>query len=103
VRSIQQRLAPLFTVLQGAASADAELAKLWDEISERRAANMLLLAADLLATGEVRDGVSQQEIADVIWATNSSEMYVMLVEQRGWTPDAYEQWLADAWQRLLLA
>lgn len=102
VRGIQERLAPLFAVLQGAAAADPDLAALWAEISERRAANMLLLAADLIATNEVRDGMSQRQIADVIWATNSTEFYMLLVGQRGWTPGAFERWLADSWQRLLL-
>nr|MBA3267271.1 hypothetical protein [Acidimicrobiia bacterium] len=39
---------------------------------------------------------------DVIWATNSAELYVLLTVERRWTPDRYERWLADAWCRLLL-
>jgi hypothetical protein len=30
-------------------------------------------------------------------------MYQLLVGQRGWTPQRYEQFLTDTWQRLLLA
>lgn len=63
---------------------------------------MRLLAADLATTGALREGVSVEEVADVIWATNASEVYVLLVFERGWSPERYERWLAAAWQRLLL-
>ena len=31
------------------------------------------------------------------------EIYQLLVGQRGWTPQRYERFLSDTWQRLLLA
>jgi AcrR family transcriptional regulator len=102
VGRIQQRLAPLFRVLQQAAAADAELGALWQEISERRAANMGLLAGELASTGGLRPGLPVEEAADVLWSMNSPELYLLLVDQRGWPPDRYQRWLADAWQRLLL-
>jgi len=43
-----------------------------------------------------------EEAADVIWATNSPEFYLLLVRERGWTPERVEGWLADTWRRLLL-
>lgn len=49
-----------------------------------------------------RGGVSIDEAADMIWATNSAELYVLLTGERGWSPDHYERWLADTWCRLLL-
>lgn len=102
IRRIQGRLAPLFQVLQAAASADDELAALWAEIEERRAGNMRRFAQNLAATGSLRTGVSIEEAADVIWATNASEFYALLVYKRGWEPERYERWLADTWRRLLL-
>ena len=33
---------------------------------------------------------------------NSPEFYLLLVEQRGWSPEEYKRWLADAWIRILL-
>jgi AcrR family transcriptional regulator len=102
VTVIQGRLAPLFVALRAAASTNPELAQLGREISERRARNMRDLADDLARTGELRADVGREEIADVIWAMNSSEYYALLVLERGWTPERFQRWLLDAWTRLLL-
>ena len=102
LRSIQARLAPLFRVLQGAAPLDPELDALWRAISERRAENMRLLAKDLAATGRLRPDLSVAKAADIIWSMNSPEFYLLLVEQRRWSPKEFERWLGDAWIQLLL-
>ena len=83
------------------AAAEPELAALRTEIAERRAANMRLFVADLAAAASLR--LDQGEAADIVWATNSAEMYQLLVGQRGWTPQRYERFLTDTWQRVLLA
>src|SRR5215813_1069890 len=101
-RSIQSRLAPLFRVLQGAAPLDPELDALWQSISSLRAQNMRLLAKDLEATGSLRAGLSIDRAADIIWSMNSPEFYLLLVEQRGWRAEDFEEWLGEAWIRLLL-
>jgi AcrR family transcriptional regulator len=102
LRSIQPRLAPLFRVLQGAAPLDPKLAELWQGISQRRAKNMRLFAADLAATGRLRPYLSVAKAADIVWSMNSPEFYLLLVEERGWSPKEFEDWLVDAWIRLLL-
>jgi AcrR family transcriptional regulator len=103
MREIQVRMAPLFLALRDAASTEPEARQVWQEISSRRAANMRKLASDLRDAGGLRPGLSVQEAADVIWATNSPELYVLLTAERNWTADHYESWLADTWRRLLLA
>ncbi|GAA3585927.1 TetR/AcrR family transcriptional regulator [Nonomuraea rosea] len=103
IRPIQERIAPLFVALRDASAQDAKLAALWREIAERRAANMRLFAQDLAATGELRTDLTLDEVADVVWSTNAPEYYLLLVHDRGWTPERFETWLADTWRRLLLA
>jgi hypothetical protein len=63
---------------------------------------MRKLARELDDAGGLRAGVSVEEAADVIWATNSSELYVLLTVERRWSPLRYERWLAETWRRLLL-
>ena len=103
VTEVNARLAPLHLVLRGAAATAPELATIRDEISERRAANMRLFAQDLAATGQLRPGLDTDEVADVVWSMNSAEYFTLLVRERGWAPDRFAAWLADAWCRLFLA
>jgi AcrR family transcriptional regulator len=100
IAAIAPRLAPVLTIIQQAAHAEPELAALWDQIAERRAANMRLFVADLATVTPLR--LDLDEAADVIWATNATELYQLLVRQRGWSPQRYERFLADTWRRLLL-
>ncbi len=98
--ALHGRLAPLVTALQAAAPAEPLLADLWHTVTERRAANMRRFAAELEATGQL--AVDVDRAADIIWATNSPELYTQLVGQRSWTPQEYGDWLGDSWVRLLL-
>ena len=103
VAALQPRLAPLVRVLEVAANLEPELRSLWREISQRRAVNMRKLARDLDATGRLRRDLSIDEIADVVWSMNGPEYYWLLIEERGWTVERFETWLADSWKRLLLS
>jgi AcrR family transcriptional regulator len=100
MRAIAGRLAPVLGIIQQAGPAEPELAALWHEIAERRAANMRRFAADLAAVTTLR--VDPGEAADIVWATGAPELYQLLTSQRGWSPERYEHFLADTWRRLLL-
>jgi Bacterial regulatory proteins, tetR family len=102
VTAIQERLASVFLALRDAAITDKDCAALWTEISERRATNMRALAAGLRATGDLRDDLTDDQVADIVWSMNAAEYWNLLVGQRGWTPAEFATWLADAWARLLL-
>ena len=103
ITAIQQRMAPVFLALRDAAAGDPDCATLWTEIADRRSRNMRALAADLRVTGELRDDLSNDQVADIIWSMNSAEYWDLLVRERSWTPDQFTRWLTDAWTRLLLA
>lgn len=103
VRVIGERLAPLHLVLRDAAALAPELARIHNEIAARRARNMRLLARDLAGTGELRPGLSVDEVADVVWTMNSPELYALLVGERRWSADRFQHWLVDTWCRLFLA
>lgn len=103
ITEIQQRLAPIFIALRDASRTDATSHRLWQQIAERRARNMRDFAANLRATGELRDDLEDDAIADIIWSMNAPEYWLLLVEQRGWTPQRFHAWISDSWRRLLLA
>ena len=102
VTAIQQRLAAVFLALRDAAVTDPDCARLWAVISERRASNMREFAADLRATGELRDDLTDDQVADVVWSMNAAEYWDLLVGRRGWSPERFAGWLADSWTRTFL-
>ena len=101
--ALQDRLAPVYLALRDAAGADAGSAALWQEISDRRAGNMRLFAADLRGTGELRPELTDDAVADIIWSMNGPEYWTLLVDGRGWSATAVGEHLVDAWQRMFLA
>lgn len=98
---LMPRVAPLFAALREAAVSDPECATLHEQVSQRRAANMRLLAADLRATGRLRPDLDDELVADLVWSTNAPEYYA-LVATRGWTPSQYADRLFDLWINVLL-
>lgn len=95
-------VAPLLLALRDAGLTDVACAATWRHVVERRAANMLLLAADLRATGSVRDDLTDEQVADLVWSTNSPEWFAAWAS-RGRSPDDYAATLADLWTRTILA
>lgn len=102
VATLVPQTAPLQEALRAAGESDVDCAATWRRLVSRRAANMVLFAADLRSTGELRHDLSDQQVADVVWSTNAAE-YWLLLDQRGWTPARYEALLVDLWSRMLLA
>lgn len=82
-------------------AADPDCGHAWREITERRARNMLLFAADLRQSGQLRPDLSGQHVADLVWTTNSPEYFTFL-RSRAWSNHDYAEHLTDLWCRLLL-
>lgn len=95
------RVVPLVAALRQAAATDAAAGAALASLSDRRAANMRLFAADLRATGELRDDLTDDQVADLVWSTNAPEYYELLAS-RGLAPADIERLLLDIWTRVLL-
>ena len=48
----------------------------------------------LLAPHALKPGLRERDAADLIHALMSPEVYRLLVGDRDWTPERYQQWLA---------
>ena len=101
--TVQERLAPLFLVIRGAAESDKDAAGLWAGLGAQKLAGMTMLAEDLAGTGVLAPGRSVEEARDELWALGAIELYELLVGQRGWSPERYRDWLVDVWANRLLA
>lgn len=96
------RLAPVYLALRDAGARDAESAAQWRAIADRRARNMRDFAADLRSTGELRDDLTDDDVADVVWSMNGPEHWVLLVGERGWSHRRFADHLVDTWSRVFV-
>ena len=96
------RRAPVELLVRAAAAGDAGAAAVWAQLETERLAGMTHFARDLSEGGHLRPGVSIEEARDVLWTYISAEIYELLVMKRGWTPERYSRWVADALAAALL-
>lgn len=102
-RAILERRSEVDEIVRGAASADPEIATLRDRgAAERYAGQRELLRIVVGATGP-RAGLDIEVATDVLYAIGSPETYRLLVFDRGWDPERFEQWYGDTIERLILA
>ena len=96
------RSVPVQLLVREAAATDRGAADVWRQMTAERLTGMTMFATALYDGGYLRPGVSVDEARDVLWTYNSAEIYDLLVLQRGWEPDRYGRWVADALAAALL-
>lgn len=95
-RVVKERAGTLLEILSGAASADAELDALWQRIQTEFYANQRSVVEQLRKNDALGPGLDVDRGADILWTLNHPSVYQLLVGDRGWTPEQYEEWLGDA-------
>ena len=90
---IQSRTEPVYRILVSAAGSDPDAAALLAERTRHRQQNQSRIARHLARAGALRQELGEREAADIIHALMSPEVYRLLVGDRGWTGEQYEQWL----------
>ena len=89
-----ERSAGVQLALRNGAPADPAIDELWQRLQAERLTGMTMLARHLVATDQLRSGIEVDEVRDVLWTCISVEVYDLLVLQRGWTRNAYVDWMA---------
>ncbi len=100
-RVVRERTAALSEVVRQAAPSEPQIAELW----ERFQLELYELGMRRIAETLERDGVLALDAAtaaDVLWMLVHPDTYLLLVRERGWAPEAFERWLAEALGRELL-
>ena len=91
--TIQERTARLAKVLFEAAAADEEIAEMLRVTREQQ--RLTVAMAMELIMGRAPTPVER----DGWWAIVSPEVYLLLVEESGWTLEEYEGWMAELFER----
>lgn len=87
---------PVQLLARDAAAADPAAAEVWAQMRAETLTAMTYFSADLLATGEVRAGLSAEDVRDVLWTYHGPEQYELLCQERGWSPQRYGEFLRAA-------
>jgi AcrR family transcriptional regulator len=101
-REVKERAADLMEVIRTAAPADPDIATLWDRIQTNFRDLLRPIVESLRSDGVLRPGLDVDEATDVLWALVHPDIWQLLVKQRGWSVDRYEQWCLDAVRTELL-
>lgn len=96
------RSVPVQLLVRDAAATNPGAAVVWRQMAGERLTGMTMFAQHLHADGHLRPGLTVDDARDVLWTYNSAEVYDLLVLQRGWEPERYGRWVADAMVAALL-
>lgn len=93
-RLVNERTAPIMGALSTPGAGDAGASEFAATVEvERRVGTTHALTA-LRDSHGLRPGLTLQRAIDATWTLNAPEVYDRLVRRSGWSPAAYERWLA---------
>lgn len=92
-RDARARTAPFYQVLRQAAALDQEVAELELARAEERQRTYRTGSALFANRGALRDGLSVDDAAALMYATGHPDVYRFLVVEQGWTPDHWASWV----------
>lgn len=102
-RTVSGRAAQLFWVVEQAAAAHQDIASLWTEMSGSRRAGAHWAAVALLAKPGLPAHVTQAYAEEVFWLAIDPGTYRSLTLGRGLSPAAFETWIGNYYDKMLLA
>jgi AcrR family transcriptional regulator len=94
-RAAKTRIAGVLKVIRDAAPGDPDIDELWERIQTEFHANQRVIVERLAQTNALRPGLGIDRATDILWTLNHPDVWQLLVGQRGWTPEQYEDWFAD--------
>ncbi len=93
--AVKVRIAALLGVIRDAAPSDQEIGELWALIQTDFHANQGAIVTTLDNAGALAAGLDVARATDILWTLNHPDVWLLLVGQRGWTAEQFEQWLGD--------
>ena len=102
VGEVTPRVAPLMLLVRTAAAGDPELADVWEQMLDERLERMAGHARRLAEAGHLRPGVTVEEARDVLWLYSAPEVYELMVDRRGWSPERFGAWVGGTYVAALV-
>ena len=92
---VKLRIAGVLEVIRSAAPIDPDIAALWRRIQTEFHANQRVIVESLDDKNALVPGLEIDRATDILWTLNHPNTWQLLVEERRWTPQQFEQWLSD--------
>lgn len=99
--SLHRRSWDVMEIARGAASSDPAIAELYEQRPRARHKNQKTIAKRLQELGALRDGLTIEAAADLLWLYTAPENYKMLVVERNWSAKQYRNWFRSATASIL--
>ncbi|MEU7742708.1 helix-turn-helix domain-containing protein [Nonomuraea sp. NPDC049158] len=93
--AVLERIAPIGKVLEAAVASDPEVAALWPHDVDPRYVVQQGAAKALTGKPGARADLPVEEIADVLYGLLSPELYLLFVQERGWSRERWESWIGE--------
>jgi AcrR family transcriptional regulator len=93
IRRLNERSWLVTDILRSAQGTDPGLSETWRLWEERHLAAVRRAMAALESRGALSSTVTLDDAVDVFYALAGTDVYRVLVRERGWSPDHYEGWL----------
>jgi len=94
-RAVKERAGTLMGVIRNASPADADIEALWDRIQSDFYDNQRSIVKALDSKKALGRGLDVTRATDILWTLNHPDTWQLLVRERGWTPEQWEQWFGD--------
>ena len=101
-RQIHDAQSATFDLLRGAGVVAPELAKLEQQREGLRYKRQEIMIISLREDASLRPGLDHRTARDILWMLTGRDVYRMLVRERGWSAEKYQDWVADALVQSLL-
>jgi len=89
-------------LMRGAGVVAPELAKLAQQRERLRYEKEEGMITFLCDAGALRPGLTHRTARDIFWMLTGGDVFRMLVRERGWSPQRYQNWLAKTLVHSLL-
>ena len=82
--------------MRAAAAVEPKIALIYKHLQDERLTNLTQVVGWVEVHGSLRKGLSTAVTADIVWTLASADARNILVLDRGWTDDQYQDWLEGA-------
>jgi AcrR family transcriptional regulator len=90
----QARSAAVQILIRDGRHVDDSLAPVWAALQREGLTGMTALGRHLLDTGQLREGLTIEQVRDILWNYLAIDAYERLVLIQGWSQQRYSNWLA---------